>query len=650
MPQLLIARPDLPPDRHSELKRYLGEMWDRALRGRQDQVDSDYTRWSKLYSGVPVEKERSVPFYKASNFVVKLIRIYLDTFVARTLNILFATKPLYIATGLPRELKESWEYYINQKALHEWKHYKLMRTMLERGARNGSVVMKTVHETKTAWEMEATDEQTAQATESTYYDGPFTSAIPFEDFYVYPSSAENGCTDSIPWNDVVIKFHRVRYPEEVAREKYDKGKWVLANGEDNFTSYLMKPTGIKQTMQESEAGVVDSQYQEFVTVECHLRYAVTNDSTRMYEIVAILHEQTKELIDVYFNPYPKAVSIFSDYRPYAREGLWYGESLCEILGQCQEEASVIHNDRRNNSFIANAVCFKRKNGSLLPNPSTNWYPGKVWDLQSMDDLDVISIGRSYEDMIPQEDYVFNLASQLSGIGESMKGTSQGQQGTRGMYNTMGTLSVMAEGNQRQDTNIRDVRDSVGALIATCSKLQAKFGSGDPFVDTMDPEVADQVRQAFKLLQAPNSASIRHEVQSSSAGANSEVRKASLLQMSQVLGQYGATMQQMVPTLLDSKLNPGLRMVMNDIIQMQSFMAKSLLREFNMSDMIDILPNASAAIDSVVPGGSTGTKGPSGQGPQGRMDTGGAGSPLPSVSREQLEASATLPQQMGGLPQ
>lgn len=642
MPKPLIARPELSDDKRRELKLYLAEMWRRAEQGRQGQVDSDYARWAKLYDGTPLERERTVPFYKSSNLVVKLVRIYVDTFAARTLNIIFATDPLYTVTGLTTNLKDAWQLYLNRKALQNWNHYNVAKQMIDRGARNGSVVLKTVYNEEMGYNMVADTKDAAKETSYTIFSGPETTVIPFEDFYVYPSTAEAGCADSTPWRDTIIKFHRVRYAEEKAKEMMDKDIWQVEK--KDVESYLTKPRDIKQMQTQDEANVNDPQFMEMTVIECHLRYAVTNDNSRMYDIVGVLHPTSGELLDVYFSPYIQNIPIFTDYRPYQREGLWYGESMCELLATCQEEASAIHNDRRNNSFIANAVCFKRKNGSLLPNPSTNWYPGKVWDLESMDDLDVFTVGRNYENMLQQEDYTFNLADQLSGIGEQMRGTAAGQQGTRGVYNSMGTLSVMAEGNQRQDTNIRDVRSSLSQLGRVASRLQASYGPNDPMIATLPKDIQPLVREAMAQIAADKLGSISHLVGTSAAGANSETRKASLLQMSQVVSQYSGFIQQMLPQLLSPQINPGMRAILNDIMNMQAAMARELMREFDLSDMVEDLPNVAAGIEKAIPGGSAGTRPPEGGGNQGGMDPGGAGSSIPPVSRQLLAGAAALPQQ------
>lgn len=627
MAKLYIARPNLPEDRRKELCSYLIDKWDRAVRARSEQVDSDYARWSKAYKGVPLERERTIPFYKSSNFVVKLIRIYVDTFVARTLNIIFATRPLYTVAGLPRDVKEAWEYYLNAKALDAWSHYKLAHRICDYGARNGSVVAKTVYTVNSSIEVNATGPDKVEEQEVISFEGPMTKVIPFEDWYVYPFSAQD-------WDDVVVKFHRIRFPEEFAREQLNQGKWTL---QQPLSNYLRHPRDTKKTEAQSDAGITDSHYQEFTAVECHLRYATSNDPTKLYDIVATIHPDTQELIDLYYNPYPRNLNVFNDYRPFPQEDVWYGESMCEILSQSQEEASVIHNDRRNNSFIANTVTFKRRSGSLVPNPSTNWYPGKVWDLEDLDDLEVMTVGAQYPDMIQQEDYVFRQADQLSGIGETMRGTSEGQQGARGVYNTMGTLSVMAEGNQRQDTNIKVVRDSLSQLADTCSRMQARFGADDPFISTLPAPMQPLVQQAFEIFNSDRYRLIKHDVAASNAGVNSQVERASLLQISQVLGQYGGLIQQLLPQVIGGQLNPQMTAMLMDIISMQSSMAKRLLNAFGEPDLVEALPDVNRILSA---GSGTTQQGMAGQREAG-LDPVGAGESLPPLSGPQLVALSKM---------
>ena len=116
MPEIIRPDSSWGPEKQEELQKYLLEHWRRAEQVRAGQVMDDYVRWDKNYNGVPREKTRNTPWPRSSNIVVKLIRIFVDTFVARSLNIIFATRPLYTVSGFDRELKDALENYLNRKA------------------------------------------------------------------------------------------------------------------------------------------------------------------------------------------------------------------------------------------------------------------------------------------------------------------------------------------------------------------------------------------------------------------------------------------------------------------------------------------------------------------------------------------------------
>lgn len=627
---LQIIRPgsQLSDDRRKELGMYLQEQWRRAKSGRMEQVDSRYASWQKAYSGVPLEEIRTVPFYKSSNFVVKLIRMFLDTFQARTLNIIFATRPLFICEGLPSDIKEAWELYLNRKAINEWGFYNLTKQLCTQGNKNGTAVIKTPWVEHKSFSMSTTDGQTTREEQIIDYAGPEAQIIPFDDFYIYPVTATELCKAE-------ILFHRLRYVEEKAQRKLDSGDWQLP-ADQSIEGWLRQPKDIKRGEEQADAGIVDPYLRELDAIECHLKWALTNDSSKQYNVVALLHPESGTLLDLYYNPYPQNLSIFNDYRPFPRDDIFYGESMCELLGQSQEEASRIHNERRDNATIASSVCFKRRNGSLIPNPSTSWYPGKVWDLEDMTDLETFEVGRNYESMIPQEEFTFTLAEKLSGIGELMQGASQGSLGKRGVYNTGGTLGVLAEGNQRQDTNIKDVRCVLSATGRICSRLQASYGSEDPFIDTLPAFAQAGVRAALQIFNSDKYRYITMEVKSSTPGSNSEVRKANLMMLAQSLGQYGQTAVEASVQLANQQLNPVIAQTLIEFINMQRWMAKKLLKELDEWDAEEVLPDVVGVLQGA-------TKGANSQG----MDPGAANGALPPVQRAQLQTIASLPPASGG---
>lgn len=639
MADLQIIRPDLSEDKWATLERYLCDHYNRAHLARSEQVDNKYEKWEQNYYGVPAEKVRTVPWYKSSNFVVKVIRIFIDTFVARTLNIIFATKPLYNVDGYPSDLKESLELYLNRKAINEWNHYELAQGMLLRGNKNGTCVVKTPWlEKKVIDVMPGTAGASQQENEVTIFSGPKSSIIPFEDFLIYPITCNF-------LDEAVIKFHKVRYVEEQALRMVNSSKWELT--EDELTGMLITPNDAKRETTQEESGVVDRYLKELQVVECYLDWEIVEGSNKYYSLICLIVPHANKLIDVYFNPYPRNLEIFTDYRPNPKEDFIYGESMCELLESSQEEISNIHNSRRDNNFIANAPVFKRRSGSLIPNPSTNWYPGKVFDLEDMADFEMVQVGRNFNDTLAEESADLQYVERLMGIGQVMQGLAAGSMGKKGVYNTSGTLALLSEGNQRQDTNIRDFRRVLSRIVKTAFSLQSFYGKDDPTIEVFPAEIQAQIKQAMSLATPSRLATTTFEVRASNAGANSEVGRANLLQMASVLGQYGNAVQGMVGQLANPQLNQSIRLIMLDVINMQRWMAKRLLRAWDEYDAEEMLPDAKRAIEATVPGGG---QSPPPAGDQSTIQPGRNGQAPSTISREGLASLSQVLESVGGQAQ
>lgn len=635
-----IIRPDISDTQWETLERYLLDHYERAKDARTEQVDSKYSRWEANYYGKPAEEIRTVPWYKSSNFVVKVVRIFIDTFCARTLNIIFATRPLYNIDGYPSDVKEALELYLNRKALNEWGHYQLAQGMLTRGGKNGTTICKTLHTTETEIDvMPGEGGSRYQENEVITFSGSRSRIIPFEDFFLYPITANY-------LEEAVIKFHRIRYVEEVALEKLRGGKWDMT--EEDLEVALQMPKDVKKLETQEDGGVVDRHLKELEVIECYHRWELVEGSGKYYSLICLIQPQLNKMIDCYFNPYPRNLECFTDYRPSPKEDFFFGESWVEVLEASQEEVSGMHNDRRNNSFIASAPVFKRRSGSLLPNPSTNWYPGKVFDLEDMADFEAVTIGRAANDTLQEEAVVLQYCERLMGLSPVMQGMSAGAMGKKGMYNTGGTLAVLAEGNQRQDTNIRDFRCVLSRIAKTAYTLQSYYGKDDPAIDAFPAKVQEQIRRALDMSSATRLANTTFEVKASNAGANSEVGKANLMQMASILGQYGNQVQGMVQQLANPQLNPSIRLVMNDVIKMQAWMAKRLLRAWDEYDAEEMLPDV-VAIEQTVPGGGKGTKTEIEGAGQGGMVNGGAGPAGGPLSREGLQSLSQMLESMGGGP-
>ncbi len=643
--RLVRPRPEeLSNDVRKELTRYISEHWVRAKDARAGQVDTDYAKWDKMWRAQPKEKVRSLPWPNASNLVVPLVRMHADTFIARTLGMTFGTHRLAKTIGYPADIAEPLEIYLNYKALYQWGAWDLSKESMTAGVKTGTAVAKTVWYQDSAYDVspgESGEDRIEEEVEIA--SGPETRVVPFDDLFVYPITA-------VREQDVLIWFHRVRYVAEVVKERCERGKWSwpfetegtgLGTEKKGLKHFLQKPSDVKRDQERNDAKVIDSMLDELHVVETHFRYSLGG---KYYDLVALFVPSLEQIIDLYFNPNPRNLRSFSAYRPAARDGLFFGESWCEILSTFQEEASTIHNDRRNNSYLSNAPMFKRKSGSLVPQASAKAYPGKVWDLESMDDFDVMMVGRNYDDMMQQENWTLQLAERMTGMNSVQQGQAAGVAGgKRGIYSAQGTMAVLSESNDRQGMNIRDYRCFLGDVLKKSFIMQAKWGSNDPCLEYFSPEVRDAVVKALDYVRS-NTNRVHlspFEIRTSTAAMNKEMDRQNLMAMAGVINQYYGQTQQLSGQLLNPEMkNPGMVALITDTLKSMRYMAKRLLRAFDEIDPEGVLPDAIAAITKGRPdlAAQLGAGGEQSAQP----DAGGVAPPGGPLSRAGLASIAEIP--------
>lgn len=605
-------KPNLGSEKKAEITNYLKTMWDRAEKARSQEVNHFYKMWDRAYRAVPNQKTRNFPWPNASNIVVPIIRMYTDTFIARTLNVVFNTRPLVAVSGYPSDVRAAWEEYLDLKCRQDWNMYEFARGSLVRGNKYGTNMAKVFwKEDEVQIPMQTFEDEgdtKVEAIPATRYSGPWADYVSFDDWFLYPITVNR-------LEDAEVIFHRIRYTEETAAAVNSEREWGLT--QEEIQNALRFPSDAKRTQEQSDAGVSDSDYREMQVVECHFDWDV-QDST--FRCIAEFEPVNAKLLSFGLSQYPPQVPLFYDYRPFPRDDVFPGESMCQILGQGQEEVSSIHNERRNLSVMASAPLVLTKEGARIPGAGTAFfYPGKNYVLEDMDDFRVEVIGGNYQDMIAEENHTLSLMDRVSGISAGMQAASQGGQGKGGVYNTQGTMAVMAEGNQRQDTNIKDFRLYLGNVIKAMVALQREMNPDDPTIAQLAPEMQPLVRRAMEMSTPEMLSRSVFEVRVSDAAMNKEARKANLMTMANTLNQFAQAQQQLLPLAIDQTANPILKQFAGETLKMQHGLAKALFDEFGLHGMIDDIPNAPRILQS--------SAGPSGGAPQGQPPIpGGMGSP------------------------
>jgi hypothetical protein len=579
-------------DRADELCKYLVDKFENCVRARANQVDDKYRRWQDNYSAKPLESERTTPFVGASNFVPQLIRMHTDIFSARMCGIFFATKPFWspktlLGNAIPHECLEALSTWMEHKSLTEMEIFEPVDQAIFQTAKTGTAITKTCWLSK-EYSLKMAERSTGQPKiEQVTIDGCQLYNVAFEDFWPWPLTARS-------LKEVVVKFHRIRLTKDEVEYRATKKIW-----EAKACKALVEqpePTNIdtKREAEAAESGIelTADVARPFTAIEAWFDYPLANDGTFSRLIVTFNPKQpSKEgILRAIHNYYPPKVDPFADFRMMPRDDLFYGYSIPEILEQSQEEQAQIHNARRDGNIIANVPTFKKRMYGNVPNPSSSWYPGKVFELENMDDLDVFQFGQNYNSMIEEESFLLQMAERYTGIQPPMQGFGAGaMEGKRGIYNSGGTLALLAEGNKRLDIFLRRVRFPFHRIGNCIAYSYRQFRDEWPEIELMG-ESGVKLKELLNAKDPKGITNLLYDISASDAGTNRELDRQNLLLMANTMAAYyrqvteASTFMAQLPP--DSPLAPLLMSVLNGARDL----ANRLLFVFDIGDRDRLLPD------------------------------------------------------------
>lgn len=584
MPFDIIPVVGLSQDKLKEIQQYLVRTFRNVHTARGQQIDSNYGRWLDNYNAKPAQDVRSTPWVGASNFVPQLSRMHTDILSARILGIMLGTRPFWRPSTFNSEWKSdrmsALAQYMEMKSNYEISLMPRMDETILEVVKTGTLTMKARWQEEEEWFQ--VDASTAKPIT---YQGLELDPVPFYDFYPYPLTAP--CIDK-----TIACFSRLRMTKEEIEYRVAKGIF----GRD--AADLLLTQGPKVNQQESDAATqagisltVDTS-RPFTCVEASFKYQL--EPGRNMRLIAVFNpfdESAKGLLRLYHSYVsdPKLGS-FVDFRIIPRMNSYFGIGVPEILEQAQEEQAQIHNGRRDSNTIANVPTFKKKRYSLNNfSPASEWYPGKTFEVDNMDDVGVLTVGQNYNAMIEEENMILQLSERYTGVSQPMQGMGTGTMGKKGTYNTGGTLALLSEGNRRLDIYIKRLREPIHKLGKIIFTSYRDFG---------DPAELDQwgqngkfVKEAFQF--APGSAEYRNmlfDFSASDAGANKETDRQALLLMSNTMAAYYQQIMGLSQAIAGMPDGSPAKAIAMAVLDGANDLATRVLTAFDITDRKTLVPN------------------------------------------------------------
>jgi hypothetical protein len=239
-------------------------------------------------------------------------------------------------------------------------------------------------------------------------------------------------------------------------------------------------------------------------------------------------------------------------------------------------------------MIANVPAWKKKRYADVANPSSEWFPGKMFEVDNMDDLMPLVVGANYNSMVDEENFVLQLSERYTGVTQALQGMGAGVNGKKGSYASQGTLAMIAEGNRRIDVYIRRLRmpfNSIGNNIYTSYR---------DFGDMNDWSQWGQHAQNLQALFAKDSAlaggKTFFELAASDAGANRETDRSGLLLMANTMSSYYHELVQAAQAIAQAPPGSPFQQIMLQVMDGARDLANRLLFVFDIGDRDKLLPD------------------------------------------------------------
>ena len=571
-------------ERERELKHYVRTNLDRAIRGTQMLFTEHVPRWRKIYNGEPFEQVKSFPWHRASNFVVQLVGIHTDTLVARILSLIFKTDPLFTFTAfgeLPEHVKKDLEDFMKHVSLDETELalYNVIKDWLFDIVKLGSSVVKIPYVTdKTIVVEPSSTPNEISEREMVRYDGPKPMKTLFTDFLMWPLGVQD-------FKDAIMKVHRVRLHKETALLRAYQGFYDLEVIKQLYNRPDLSNRTSVEVKQEENTGITSLPADRLTFYECWIdKYPLVDG--RYYSLVLTYHLESDSFVRKIYNPYntgDELSDVFIGCKLFPRDDMWHGRGFAELLEQSQEEASTIHNQRRDAATAANTNIIVARKDSML-DLSFPLFPNKPLFVDSLDDIRVERMGQPSTFEFEEERIALDLAERRSGVSPPMIGYGAGAMGgKRGVYSASGTLSMLQEGNMRTDLNIMDLRAAVTRTGRLALKSYALGG------------VHERLRQKFdskRMIRIMRSIAMYNQLQMdltcSNASVNREVDRQQATMLAQTMTAYYKESIELVKMIMMIK-DPVLQNYLKSIYNGSKVLFHNILKSFDNGDTERILP-------------------------------------------------------------
>lgn len=569
----------------------------------------DLIRWQEDYWAKPSSEAITFPFKDAANLIIPLTAIAVEAVHARTMTTMFALPQFVSVKALTDEFSDiakPFEQFLDHELVYSMDVERKLNDPILELEKFGTGVGKSGYEkiVRTAVRVgpDGKDEEFKVVTKQ----GATIDGVSLARFLM-PFYARD--PQSSPW--VGEEHSQTPY--------YVKG---LAEGgmfyKDTMTK--LEPWLINTAAQDSpfnerkfERSQEELENRQPVWpkrldwVELWLGFD-TDQSGEEKEIVVHYHRESHTFMSIRYNwhsdlhrPYRKGNYIPVEYR-------WTGIGICKQNEHFQREVTTQHRQRLDNATLANVRMIKVNKLSGY-GPREPIFPGKMWFVDEMTDIETIQLGEIYPSAYNNEQATLQYSYQRTGVNEVTLGMPQA--GTPGTATS--DLARIQEGNKKFDYVYKNAKRLTNELVLDAACNIQQFGPKNLSYFNTNKD-GEKLRQLLTLPADLIRDSIILEVAAAGQRDNKLVDRQNWQMVSQMITGYYTSMIQLAAGMGDQALIQAISQngliagteAMTQILQsfdirnVDRITLESMLRKLSESQGVGPQPGANQGLGNAVP--------------------------------------------------
>lgn len=546
----------LSDDGLQALSRFLEDEVASAISARSE-IESVWNEVQRLYDSRPAEKMKSLPFPGASNLEVSIAGVAVDAIYANALDLVWAVSPVVTVRPVAADDVE------DAKAIQKLVNWTVGTESGFKGAAEESVLdcvkLGTgVYYIPWVERVHVTDVQEVK------HQGPRIMSVAPEDFFV-PGSASADLQEA-RW--VAMRVRLSRSDLELRAESLG---WDLEGVQPSGTIPSVRDTREELAHVSTSASELADTFHIF-DIYC---YHDIDGDLKDESLLVTWDQTSRRILKVRFNPY--------DRRPFAacqyqrRGHTFYGLGVVEMIRGFQEEVTKTHNNRVDNSYLANTRVFLAADGAA--EETKRIWPGKVIHVTQKDDVSALVMADVYPSSVQNEMITLRLAEQRVGLNDLANAQTTGSR-----VPGITALTLVSQANKRFAAAFDGIRSGASeaerqVLYRYQERLLANDEAAASTIRTVCGE-KDGNRVIAALKRDDFDESMNIELTASSASVNRESDRQSQLALVQIMTTYYERMVEIAQLLLNPMLPPQLRAVLERVAKGASELIDRTLRTFD----------------------------------------------------------------------